>query len=224
MERLPIYIQGGFVLTTFFTVVLLVKACGPATRVVVVLIVWLLLQAILSLSGFYLADAAQPRFLAMVAPPMGLILTLFMVPQAKEFLDRVDQRYLTLLHMVRIPVELVLFGLYMHNAIPELMTFEGRNFDIVSGLTAPFVFYFGYVHVKISKRTVLWWNIGCLVLLLNIVVHAMLSAPSPFQQLAFQQPNIAIFYFPFNWLPSFVVPVVLFSHLVCIRQLMKKQS
>ncbi|HVF96549.1 MAG TPA: hypothetical protein VM871_04480, partial [Flavisolibacter sp.] len=38
---------------------------------------------------------------------------------------------------------------------------------------------------------------------------------------AFDQPNIAVLYFPFIWLPSFIVPVVLLSHLVCIRQLLK---
>jgi hypothetical protein len=41
----------------------------------------------------------------------------------------------------------------------------------------------------------------------------------PFQQFAFDQPNIAVLYFPFIWLPSCVVPLVLLSHLAAIRQL-----
>jgi len=47
----------------------------------------------------------------------------------------------------------------------------------------------------------------------------MLSAPSPIQKIAFEQPNIAILYFPFCWLPTFIVPIVLFSHLVAVRKL-----
>jgi hypothetical protein len=98
------------------------------------------------------------------------------------------------------------------------MTFEGRNLDILSGLSAPLIYYFAFVKKKINSKMVLLWNIVCLMLLINIVSHAVLSAPSPFQQLAFAQPNIAVLYFPFVWLPGCIVPLVLFSHLVALRR------
>jgi hypothetical protein len=101
------------------------------------------------------------------------------------------------------------------------MTFEGRNFDILAGITAPIIAYFSLKKVKLSRNVVLVWNIICLGLLINIVVNGFLSAPSPLQQLAFDQPNIAILNFPFSWLPTFIVPLVLFGHLVSIRQLLK---
>ena len=101
------------------------------------------------------------------------------------------------------------------------MTFEGRNFDILAGITAPIMYYLVFVKQSMSKKTLLFWNFACLALLLNIVINAILSAPLPFQQFAFEQPNIAILYFPFNLLPSIVVPVVLFAHLVAIRRLLK---
>ncbi|TAH22438.1 MAG: hypothetical protein EAZ08_00730 [Cytophagales bacterium] len=41
------------------------------------------------------------------------------------------------LNIVRIPVEIILFWLFVNKAIPELMTFEGRNLDIIAGITAP---------------------------------------------------------------------------------------
>ncbi|MNY38553.1 hypothetical protein D3C86_1731870 [compost metagenome] len=129
---------------------------------------------------------------------------------------------LTYVHLIRIPVELVLYGLFLNGAIPELMTFEGRNFDILAGITAPLVGFFGISQSKMGKTSLLLWNFACLGLLLNIVVTAILSAPSPFQQLSFEQPNIAILYFPFSWLPVFVVPLVLFAHLAAIRKLIKK--
>jgi hypothetical protein len=55
--------------------------------------------------------------------------------------------------------------------------------------------------------------------LFNIVLTAILSAPLPIQQLAFEQPNIAVLYFPFTFLPGFIVPIVLFSHLVVISKI-----
>ena len=126
---------------------------------------------------------------------------------------------LTLLHVVRVPVELCLYWLFLNKSIPQLMTFEGRNFDILAGLAGPIIFYFGYVKNKLGKTVLLLWNFVCLGLLLNIVVNAILSAPSNFQQFAFEQPNMAILYFPFVWLPSCVVPLVLLAHLVCIQKL-----
>lgn len=103
------------------------------------------------------------------------------------------------------------------------MTFEGRNFDILAGLSAPVVAWFGYHKQKLSKAALLGWNIICLGLLLNIVINAILSAPFPFQQFAFDQPDVAILHFPYTWLPGFIVPAVLLAHLVNIRLLWKKQ-
>jgi hypothetical protein len=67
------------------------------------------------------------------------------------------------------------------------------------------------------------WNVVCLGLLVNIVVIAILSVPTAFQQFGFDQPNIAIGQFPYVWLPSVVVPIVLLSHLVIIRSLVLKK-
>jgi hypothetical protein len=63
------------------------------------------------------------------------------------------------------------------------------------------------------------WNIAALLLLVNVVTIAVMAMPSPMQRLALDQPNIAVLYFPFNWLPSVVVPIVLFSHLASLWKL-----
>ncbi|HXB28517.1 MAG TPA: hypothetical protein VNW49_01800, partial [Puia sp.] len=58
----------------------------------------------------------------------------------------------------------------------------------------------------------------CLGLLFLIVRHAIFSIPSSLQKFGFDQPNIAILHFPYAWLPSCIVPMVLFSHLAMIRK------
>ena len=155
-------------------------------------------------------------------PPLLLIAILFITKSGRRFIDSLDVKTLTLLHIVRIPVEFILYWLFLYKVVPGIMTFEGRNFDILSGLTAPFVYYFGYRRKLLSKTILISWNIACLLLLFNIVITAILSAPAPFQHFAFDQPNIALLYFPFVWLPAFIVPVVLLSHLVALRYLIGK--
>ena len=224
MENLPIYISIVFGLTSILTIGIFFKATNNSFITLVVLLAWLAIQALIGLSGFYTdTETIPPRFIFLVLPPILFIIGLFATTKGKQYIDSLDPKTLTILHTVRIPVEIVLFWLCLNKAVPSLMTFEGRNFDILSGLTAPIIFYFGFIKNIISKQLILIWNFICLGLLINIVANAVLSAPFPFQKFAFDQPNIAVLYFPFNWLPSCIVPLVLFSHLVVIRQLLNKR-
>ena len=222
MENLPFYINIGFVLITLLTVWLFYKATNYSKLVVIIIAAWLVIQAIISLTGFYTdTKTIPPRFLLLVIPPIFLIILLFTTNKGRMFIDNMNVKTITLLHAIRIPVELILFGLFINKTIPQAMTFEGSNFDILSGLTAPFIYYLGFVKKTLDKKIILAWNFICLALLINIVATAILSAPFTFQKLAYDQPNIAILYFPFVWLPCCIVPIVLLSHLVSIRQLFK---
>ncbi|MEO5569363.1 MAG: hypothetical protein ABIT08_06290 [Bacteroidia bacterium] len=186
---------------------------------VIILVGWLFLQWTLSVKGYYLNFTGMPpRFILAIGPPFFLI-SLIMILKKKAWLIVFSLKTLTWIHVVRIPVELILLGLYFDKQIPQLMTFEGRNFDILSGLTAPLIAYFCFTKNIWNKKVALVWNIICLGLLLNIVINAVLSAPFAFQKFAFDQPNVAVAFFPFVWLPAFVVPVILFSHLASIYQL-----
>ncbi|WP_462252049.1 hypothetical protein [Ferruginibacter sp.] len=222
MNILPIYISIIFIAATLLTIAFFYKAANHSTAVLLILIGWIILQTVLGLSGFYVNfTALPPRFIFLAAPALLLIAVIFISTKGKQFIDGLSLKYLTILHIVRIPVELVLFWLFLNKAVPQLMTFEGRNFDIAAGITAPIVYYFGFIKKRLSKKIILLWNFICLALLINIVVNAVLSAPTPIQQFALEQPNIAVLYFPFNLLPAVIVPLVLFSHLAAIRQLLR---
>jgi len=221
ISSLPLYINAIFITTTLLSIFLFYKASKKSKNTLVLLFAWLIFQAALGLSGFYtITKSFPPRFALLALPALLFIIALFITANGKAYLDKLDAKALTILHIVRIPVELCLYWLFLHKAIPKLMTFEGRNFDIIAGLTAPLIFYFGYVKNALNKKMLLLWNFICLGLLLNIVINAVLSAPSSFQQFAFDHPNTAILYFPFVWLPCCVVPLVLLAHLVCIKKLL----
>ena len=222
IHGLPFFISVVFILVTFLTAWLFWLATRRSNLALFLISIWLLIQAILGLNGFYtISNTIPPRIVLMILPPLLAILLLFILPKGRYFIDELNPKLLTLLHIIRIPVETGLLLLYLHKQIPQLMTFEGRNFDILSGITAPFIWYFGYVKKTLTRQTLIAWNILCLGLVLNVVTHGILSAPTVFQKLAFDQPNVGIMYFPFNWLPSFIVPIVIFCHLACIRKLIK---
>ena len=101
----------------------------------------------------------------------------------------VNPIYSTALHSVRILVELVLFQLAFAEWIPELMTFEGRNFDILIGLSAPIMAYLVWKN-KVSPKALRLWNAIGLAFVTFIFVNATLSAPLPVQQFGLKIENI----------------------------------
>jgi phosphoglycerol transferase MdoB-like AlkP superfamily enzyme len=101
------------------------------------------------------------------------------------------------------------------------MTFEGKNFDIVFGISTLLILTLGLYKGSVMRiKILLIWNLIGLLFLGNIVFYALFSSPSSFQKFAFDQPNIAVLRFPFPWLPTFIVPLVLFAHLAVIRRVL----
>ncbi len=190
----------------------------------IVMLIFLLTQGVLGMTGFFTnTNAIPPRMIYLAPPALLFLFGIFFLNSGKKFTDSLNPKILTYLHIVRIPVEIVLYLLFVNKLVPEVMTFAGNNFDILAGISAPFAAYFGYrknPESKIARTGLLIWNFICLGLLFNIILTAVFSVTSPFQLLAIKQPNIGMLYFPFMWLPGFIVPLVFFSHLICIRKLL----
>ncbi len=223
MLPVPILLNLAFILLTIVTVLLFYKASHNSKKFIVFILVWLTFVGLTAYSGFFAQTGAHPPLLGLVVfPTFVLMLFLFNNKKGKSFIDSLDIRWLTILHTIRIPVEIGLFYLFVSKMIPIEMTFEGRNFDILAGITAPLVYYLVFVNRSKSKKSLLIWNILFVGFLINIIVTATLSIESPLQQFGFEQPNIGVLHFPFIWLPSCIVPIVMFSHFAAIRQCLYK--
>jgi hypothetical protein len=235
MEQMPGYVSILFILTTLLTVVLLVsgihasferkgrnKALMISGLLAAGVMVWMGIQAMLAINGFYLkTDTMPPRFPLIVGPVVLLIL-IVLIAGYKGWIPGISLEWFTYIHIIRIPVEIGLYWLAVYGLVPEVMTFEGRNFDILAGISAPVIGYFCFTKRSWSPKVAIIWNLIALGLLLNVVIHAVLSVPGPIQQMSFEQPNVAVLQFPFIWLPAVMVPVVLFSHLASIVALWRK--
>ncbi len=233
IEQIPFYVSFIFVVTTLITLLYFIQILNTAIhsaatkyRIILGLVFWLLTQGLLAFNGLYSTDKdfLPPKIILFgILPAILFIAFVFVNPLGRKLISDFSLKQLTYLSVIRIPVELVLFWLYLCGTIPKLMTFEGRNLDILAGVSAPIVAYCAFRSRSLNRKILIVWNFLSLILLLNIVVNALFSAPSPFQQFAFDQPNIALLYFPFSWLPTFIVPVILFSHLVSLYTLFRNK-
>lgn len=223
MEHLPLYVYITFVATVIIAVLLFYKATNYSKKFLVLITIWMIIQSLLGIKGFYSnPNTMTVRFPLLILPPLIFLIISFTTKKGKTFIDHLHLPALTIFHVIRIPVEMVLFWLFINKSVPEAMTFTGRNYDIFSGISAPFIYYFGFINKKINKTVIIVWNFICLSLLLNVVSNALLSLPVRFQDFGFEQPNTGLGYFPFILLPACLVPLVLLATLSAIRQLIKK--
>jgi hypothetical protein len=175
------------------------------------LVCWLVVLAGLAHSGFLAQfEALPPRLPLVLAPALVAVVLLSRRAMA------LPQVWLIGFQSFRVVMELILWLLYREGRIPIQMTFEGRNFDILAGLSAPIVAW-GVARRGWSQKVVGVWNAVCLLLLANIVIVALLSTPGPLRQFHNEPTNTIVAAWPFVWLPGFVVPCALFGHLSLTR-------
>ena len=118
----------------------------------------------------------------------------------------------------RLPVEWLLYQAASAGLAPVEMTFEGRNFDIVTPILA-LVIVMLLRKGAVSAKLIMAWNLLGLALLLNVVITAVMAMPHPLQMLHTTPPNVWITYFPFILLPGVLVCSALLGHLLVFRAL-----
>jgi hypothetical protein len=210
---LPIYVYITFFTALIFVLLIFYYASSRNKLVITILVIWGLVNCILAYLGFYEnTKTVPPRLLILIAPIILFLLASMVSIRMRDWLANLDLKKLTFLHTVRAPIELVLFWLFAAQYIPELMTFEGRNYDILAGISAPIVGLVAFKGKQLKTKLLWIWNIASFLLITNIVVNAVLSIPTVFQKFAFDQPNIAVIKMPFLLLPAIIVLLVYVSN------------
>jgi hypothetical protein len=231
-------IQAGFIILTIvsfgflFTEVRKVVNNSPWPSInkakfnlffLICLVLWTLFVSLWSLSGSMSDFSIFPiNMVPVLVIPMIVILAFTFSKAGKEILLRIPIENIILIQVFRLFVELLLWGLYLENQAPIQMTFEGRNFDVLSGISAPLIAYL-FANGKISKTLVVVWNVACLGFLINIVAIAILSMPSPLRVFMNEPSNTIVTMFPVSWLPGLLVPLAYGLHFLSLRQLFLKK-
>ncbi len=122
----------------------------------------------------------------------------------------------------RLPLEVAMHAMYERGVMPVQMSYSGRNFDIVTGISALVVAAL-VGRGRAGRGLVLAWNIAGLALLVNVVTIAILSTPR-IQYFGPRETSFFVAYPPFVWLPAIMVLAALAGHLLVFRALAAHQS
>lgn len=190
--------------------------------VLIACLLWLFLLAILALGGVFRDFQSLPPKIFMAVLPTFLIIGLLL--NARFFtliLKLIPEKWLVLIQSFRIFMELFLWMGFLGNYVPPQMTFAWLNFDIIVGITAIMGAYVFFRKGRYRRVEAIIWNVMGILLLINIVVIAIVSTPSPLRIFANEPANTFIAEFPFIWIPGFIVPFALAMHLFSLKQLIK---
>lgn len=201
------------------------RASGPslAKGVALTLGLWLSVTFGLAYSGWLKFGPLPPPVVLLVILATSFTGWLSGRPIATSVVRRLDIQFLVGFQVFRAAVEIFLWLGHAQGFVPIQMTWEGRNWDILTGLSAPCLALLAARH-KAPKMLILLWNFAGLGLLLNIVVVALLSMPTPVRQFLNEPANRFVAEAPYAWLPLFLVPSALLGHLLVFRWLQDQKS
>lgn len=123
----------------------------------------------------------------------------------------------------RLPLEIVLHQWAEGGTIPFTMTWEGRNFDVITGILAT---AFGlWAWSRPLPRAAAWaFQVVGFSLLLNVGWTAVGSAPTPLRRY-FDGPPIQLpYHLPYAYIVSICVAGALFGHIVLFRALLGEKA
>lgn len=182
------------------------------------MVAWLGIPAYLAIRGEFWDFSSDPPQLMRIVTPMAVVIVAFCFsPWGKSAARKLPESLLVGTQGFRLPLEIVLYYLATRQVISKEMTWAGYNFDIITGLLAFPLWW--KIRTLSAPRWALWaWNCLGLALLSIVVTVAVLSFPAPFGW--FSPPNVVVASYPWVWLPTFLVPLALCSHLLMFRKLM----
>jgi hypothetical protein len=179
--------------------------------------IWLAAQAAAALSGWLgRFDVRPPPMVIWFASMIVMTLALAWSPFGRRFADKLPFVALIGFQAFRLPLELVMHRAAVAGIMPNVMSFTGYNFDIVTGATAlPLALYAW--RRPLPRWLIVLWNVTGQILL--IVVAAVAFAASPvFRAFGDDQLNVWVTQFPYVWI-AVMVAAALFGHVVTLRKL-----
>ena len=230
LDKVPLRVDVLFAATVLGVLALLVMALRAAAqragqvadlwtmRAAIGVVIWLVATGLVALSGA-LRGFSLPFFTALVILTGGAAFSRV----GAALMTGVGPVGLIGFQFFRVPVAVFLRGMHQAGQVPLQMTYEGLNFDIFVGLTAPAMAWLVW-RGKVGSYAIWVWNALGLVLLAEAIVIAVLSMPTEFRVFTNEPDGTFAIYAPYVWLPTVLAPAALLGHLLVLRWLLSSCS
>jgi hypothetical protein len=176
---------------------------------------WAAVDLLLGAAGAFAATrhGAVPVIAFGLAVP--LVAGLWLMTRAgavRELVGAIPVRWLVAVQSYRV-LGFVFVAAWALGRMPWQFALPAGIGDVAVGLAAPLVALSG------DRRAAAAWNVAGIADLVVAVTLGFLTSPSPFQQLASNDPNRLITRLPFVLIPTFAVPLSILLHVAALRGL-----
>jgi small-conductance mechanosensitive channel len=219
---LPLLVAAGFVMACELAGRRLGRAVTErrrrAVRLGAAVLVWLSVTALVAASGVLRWFKATPPPFAVFALAVIVVgIAVSCSPLGTLLVRGLPLWVLVGFQVFRFPLELVMHQAYVEGVMPAQMSYSGRNYDILSGITAG-VLGCWLARGRVPRWVIVLWNFLGFALLVNIVAIAVVSTPL-FRWFGEERLNVFVTYPPFVWLPGVLVMAALMGHILVWRRL-----
>jgi hypothetical protein len=186
---------------------------------------WVILTGVLASRGFFAHfSTLPPRPVLLILLPLPVLLAIAFSNRFRTLALAIPGHWLIFFQSFRILVELILWQAFLKGALPVQMSFEGRNWDILSGLLALATGWIVMNRRQGYRTIAVVYNIIGVGLLLNVLVVAVLSMPTPLRYFMNEPSVEKVAQFPMIYLPSVLVVLAYSFHIFSLRQLWLKRK
>lgn len=190
------------------------------SRALVAVVVWAAVLGALAIAGFFAEfSAVPPRIPLSILLPLLVMVVLVFSRGGGVLLQAMPPQWPVYAQGFRVGVELVILLAVLNKMMPTQLSFEGRNFDIVTGLLAIPVGYYVFVARRWPRWVAVAYHLLGMGLLVNVLTVSFLSMPTPMRVFFNEPANTLIAHFPFVYLPGMLVPLAFSLHILSLRQL-----
>ena len=189
-----------------------------SSALVVRLVFWVWLGA---------AVFAGQQLLLQRIPPIGvqacilgltamLVTAYFRVAAIRSWVDRLDLRTVVLVHVTRF-VGIYFIVLYRRGVLPYDFAMPGGIGDIVVATLALAIVLIPLTEAALVRAVRVWNIVGLVDISLVVITAARLNLANPLQMRA-------LTYLPLSLLPTFLVPLIIATHIIILARLARNQT
>jgi hypothetical protein len=162
-------------------------------------------------------DRTPPPMAVLVLGIVGIVVAITFTAVGTRLARSIPLWVLVGVQGFRLPLELAMHEMSERGVMPSVMSYSGRNFDIITGATA--IALAVAIRLGVAGRRAAWtWNLLGSALVLNVVVVAILATPMV-GLFGPTQLNVWVTYLPYVWLPAVMVVAAMAGHLIIFRAL-----
>ena len=194
-------------------------------KVTIGLFLWILYVTIIAKTGFLQEYSLPPRFPIFLIFPAFIFTGFFLYKyRNSQIIKDIPTSWLVYYQSFRIIIESLFVATVTVGFLHPEVTFEGYNYDILFGFSAPIIGFLAFNRKVISNNGLLIWNYLGLVVIAFIIF--LFTTTTYFPEIWGSTETLAnkeMVMAPYVYVAAFLMPSAVFMHVVSIIQLRKKK-